>query len=207
MARHLLQSMVTNPRPTRAEMTDVANAVLDGAHCMMLSAETAIGTFPVESVSTMAAIVTNAEAATNFTIIHMFIRDMTAKPFTTEEGVAAAVAKTPRDGAVNLIVVMTENGRMPNLIGKFKSSVPIMVVTSDQKVANCCKIVYSQYPHLVDTLGDRREMKSLVQRTVEYARANQLYSGGSVAIVHGANEPDCEIDPVMQIWTEAQLAT
>ena len=70
----MLESMVSNPRPTRAEMTDVCNAVLDGANCLMLCSETAAGMFPADAFLTARSIVVNAEYATSYTAMHSFIR-------------------------------------------------------------------------------------------------------------------------------------
>lgn len=70
----MLESMVSNPRPTRAEMTDVANAVLDGASCLMLCSETSSGAFPADSFTTAVNIVRNAEHATSYASMHSFIR-------------------------------------------------------------------------------------------------------------------------------------
>ena len=197
--------MITNPRPTRAEMTDVANAVLDGVHCVMLSGETAIGSFPVQSVETMAAIVRNAESATSYDTQHNFIRDVTAKPFSTEEGVAAAAAQSPLDGSAKLVIVITETGNMADLVAKFKSSVPIFVVTTDAKVAACSKITFGQYPCLLEELGSRANIKDLVKNIMERARAAGLYTSGSVTLVHGANEPDSEIEPTFNQISEEEL--
>ncbi len=74
ISRQMLESMVSNPRPTRAEMTDVCNAVLDGANCLMLCSETATGMFPADSLLTARSIVVNAEHATSYTAMHSFIR-------------------------------------------------------------------------------------------------------------------------------------
>jgi pyruvate kinase len=186
-------------------MTDVANAVLDGVHCVMLSGETAIGSFPVESVETIAAIVRNAESATSYDTQHNFIRDVTSKPFSTEEGVAAAVAQSPLDGSAKLVIVITETGRIADLVAKFKSSVPIYVVTTDAKVAACSKITFGQYPCLLKQLGTRADINELVKSIVERARGEGLYTSGSVTLVHGANEPDSEIEPTFNQISEQEL--
>jgi pyruvate kinase len=81
IARHLLESMCTNPRPTRAEMTDTANAVLDSADSLLLVSETSYGAFPVDSVTTACRICRNAEAAMNYSALQTFIRDFLPKPF------------------------------------------------------------------------------------------------------------------------------
>ncbi len=138
VARHMLESMTSNPRPTRAEMTDVANAVIDSADCVMLCSETSSGNFPVECVQTMSRICRNAEGAMNFSVIHSFIRDYSAKPFNSLENAAVAMAAAATEAnRVGLAVVFSNSGLAAGVVSKFRPAVPLVVVSAARTLDSC----------------------------------------------------------------------
>ena len=125
-ATEMLESMTHSPRPTRAEVTDVANAVLAGTDAVMLSAETAVGLYPVESVSTMARICASVESETSTTTVkHTYLTHISA--------VASAVAQAAVDAAANLgiqtIVAFTESGSTARLLSKYRPAARIVAFT------------------------------------------------------------------------------
>jgi pyruvate kinase len=127
-ATQMLESMITNPRPTRAEVSDVANAILDGTDAVMLSGETAVGQFPVETVRVMSRIACETEA-----------NGRTARMFSDHETTAAqAISHAARaladQARVKCIVVFTRSGSSAHLISKDRPAMPILALTSDETV-------------------------------------------------------------------------
>jgi pyruvate kinase len=144
-ATQMLESMTGNPRPTRAEASDVANAVLDGTDVVMLSGETAGGAFPLNAVSTMRRICETAEEVTAYD-----------KLYSTLRGVPQTLAETYCDRAVNkalssgakLVVVRTDTGEAPRLIAKYRPPVPILALCSNESIVKQVAMhrgVYSMY--------------------------------------------------------------
>merc|ERR1712166_764722 len=138
-ATQMLESMTTNPRPTRAEVSDVANAVLDGSDCVMLSGETAKGDFPQESVSMMASICREAEAA--FPSI-TFMNELKANTLAsaTLGGVGSTIAMAAADTALaagcSAIIVLSYSGNSARLIAQFRPRCPIVGVSRNR---HACK--------------------------------------------------------------------
>eukprot|EP00961_Rhodomonas_salina_P080929 1088563-Rhodomonas_salina.1 len=145
----MLESMVTNPLPTRAEMTDVANAVVDGTDCVMLSGETANGAFPDTSVNIMANIVCNAEVGINKLEVFNFIRNWTPKPMSHRETITSSVVQASFDMQAALIVVFTDDLRTSRLVCKWRPLVPVVVVTQVEQVARQCSSHFGLVPMLV----------------------------------------------------------
>jgi pyruvate kinase len=126
-ATQMLESMIQNPRPTRAEMTDVANAVLDGTDSVMLSGETANGDFPVDAVATMAAICQNAETMVDIGKRYNYLHNHTPKPVSNAEAVCSAAVQCAMDSNAKAIIVLTTTGdrspphkHSPSVRHKFK---------------------------------------------------------------------------------------
>jgi pyruvate kinase len=199
VARHLLESMISNQLPTRAEMTDVANAVLDGASCVMMGCETAAGDFPVMAVSTCAAICANAEQATNSYASFSFIRDFSAKPFNTMEAVTSSVCKICTDTGAALVVCISDAGVAATGVAKYRPPVPVVVVTTAATTASDACHSYGLLPLVVPSLAVG--VPALVAAAVEAAtRVGACTAGcGPIVLVHGIGEPCGDEEPMLRV--------
>ena len=133
-ATQMLESMVVNPRPTRAEVTDVANAVTQGTDCVMLSGETAKGAWPVECVKMMAEICRTAESAldyrTEYQRLSAPIDDSSnSKANKVQEAVSGAVVKTAMDVDAAVLIVLTQSGATARAIAKYKPQQRCIAIT------------------------------------------------------------------------------
>merc|ERR1711933_485150 len=134
VATQMLESMIRNPRPTRAEVSDVANAVLDGADCVMLSGETAKGKYSIQSVAIMARISRGAETARNS---YPYFQSMVAslsKPLGTAATVAAAAVQAAFDQHASAMIVLTNSGSTGRLLSKFRPACPIIAVVGNKSI-------------------------------------------------------------------------
>eukprot|EP00486_Rosalina_sp_Unknown_P012119 CAMPEP_0201592622 /NCGR_PEP_ID=MMETSP0190_2-20130828/190471_1 /ASSEMBLY_ACC=CAM_ASM_000263 /TAXON_ID=37353 /ORGANISM="Rosalina sp." /LENGTH=370 /DNA_ID=CAMNT_0048051487 /DNA_START=576 /DNA_END=1688 /DNA_ORIENTATION=+ len=134
VATQMLDSMIRNPRPTRAEVSDVANAVLDGADCVMLSGETAKGKYSIQSVSIMAKICREAETARNSYQYYSSIVDSLKKPFQTPETIASAAVQAAFEQRATAMVVLTNCGTTARLIAKFRPACPVIAVVGNKSI-------------------------------------------------------------------------
>lgn len=131
-ATQMLDSMQRNPRPTRAEASDVANAIFDGTDAIMLSGETAAGKYPVEAVRTMARIAESTEAALPYS--EMFKRQSKAQEVSITESISQSVAKSAYDLKADAIITATESGYTARMVSKYRPKAPIIAVTPNEEV-------------------------------------------------------------------------
>ena len=178
-ATQMLESMIINPSPTRAEASDVANAIFDGTDAVMLSAETASGKYPIESVKMMAKIIEDAEA--NSTLKRTFENIDLSNLNTALSQAAASVAD--KVGAVR-ILSMTQSGHSCLKISRFRPPVPIIGVTNDIKTVRRICLYWGVTPFLVKEFGeDNNRLKDFV---VDLVRESlKLKNGDKIVISRG----------------------
>jgi pyruvate kinase len=143
-ATMMLDSMQRNPRPTRAEASDVANAIFDGTDAVMLSGETAAGKYPLESVEMMARIAERAESALEHREI--FIRQSNAQQKTVTESISQAVANAALDLEAKAILTATESGYTARMVSKYRPKAPIIAVTPIDYVLRRLSLVWGVVP-------------------------------------------------------------
>ncbi|KRO18295.1 pyruvate kinase [Lacticaseibacillus saniviri] len=163
-ATQMLDSMQENPRPTRAEVNDVANAVMDGTDATMLSGESANGDYPVESVAAMARINEYIEAS--LVDQDAFALKEFAKKNITE-AVGQSVAHTARDLGVKTIVAATESGFTARMISKYRPKADILAITFDDKTRRGLTINWGVYPVVAEKPGNTDEMFDLATKTAQ----------------------------------------
>ena len=144
-ATQMLDSMVNNPRPTRAEVSDIANAILDGTDAVMLSNETAVGKHPVEAVATMARVALRTEQE-NFA--HE-AQDMVGSPRSIPNAISQAVARIASQLSASAIMTLTKSGATARNVSKFRPKTPILAVTPHVSVSRQLQLVWGVRPLVV----------------------------------------------------------
>lgn len=145
-ATQMLDSMMRNPRPTRAEVTDVANAILDGSTAIMLSGETAAGKYPVESVRMMYSIAVTTEESLNYPELLKSRSDM--NELSTTNSIGKATCNTAQDLVATAIITATSSGFTSKAISKFRPKAPIIAATTTESVRRKLALEWGVYPVL-----------------------------------------------------------
>ncbi len=181
-ATQMLDSMQKNPRPTRAEVSDVANAIFDGTDAIMLSGESAAGAYPVESVETMATIAARAEDMQDYSrIIKERAKKGQGKDITNAIGISVGYTALNLD--LHTIVTYTESGQTARLISKYRPNAQILAVTPSEKVARGLSLVWgvdAKVSHQVKTTDEMLETAKEIAETSGYAKKDDaiIITGG-----------------------------
>jgi pyruvate kinase len=183
-ATQMLESMINNPRPTRAEASDVANAVLDGTDCVMLSAETSVGSYPLEAVEYMDRIVLAIEAGRVFP--HS---EQHAIPEDKELNVADAIGRASCVIADQInaaaIVTLTSSGGTARVIAKYRPRVPILALSDNPDTLTQLAFTWGVYPVLIPPL---KEMDYQLSALREHVLASEFVHKGE-HVVYSAGSP------------------
>jgi pyruvate kinase len=177
----MLDSMIDNPRPTRAEASDVANAVFDGTDAVMLSGETASGAYPVESVKMMDAIVREAEA--NISDWGHYYKSVISDSFDDALALSVAARELAHDREVTAVAVFTQSGRTALLQSKARPDVPILAFTPNENTYRQMGMYWGVSPHLVPISDTLKEMILHVESTL--LENNELKLGQKVVLLSG----------------------
>jgi pyruvate kinase len=175
-ATQMLESMVTNPRPTRAEVNDVANAVIDQTDAVMLSAETSVGAYPIESVKVMVRIAQEIESSKRVT--QQPQRDQISKAQAVSDAARALAEET----SVKAIVVLTRSGLSAQLISKDRPRTPIFAYTPSMQVYRRLPLWWGVKSHLVSISGNTEELIGAVEKRL---LDDQLVQKGDHVVIIG----------------------
>jgi len=177
-ATQMLESMTHNPRPTRAEVTDVANAIFDGTSAIMLSGETAAGRYPIETVKMMHSIAVTTENALNYEKILTEVAQEHA--LTITNAIAHATCSMAMEMNAQVIVTATSSGETPRALSKYKPLVPIVAVTPSEQTARRLSLNWGVYPIVSPYFNSTDEM---FERCINVAKENGFVQEGELAVL------------------------
>lgn len=183
VATQMLDSMIENSRPTRAEASDVANAVLDGADAVMLSGETSIGAYPVESVRTMSSICLAVESD------HTAVPELRHKPRTKRGVISYAARDIGESLDAKALVAVTSSGDTVRRLSRLHSPLPLIGVTGDPRVRSQLALTWGAETYLIDSFADTEEV---LDQTDDLLTQTGLYEDGDLIIMVAGSVPGIE---------------
>ncbi|MCQ1534473.1 pyruvate kinase [Methanosarcina sp. KYL-1] len=179
-ATHMLASMTDNIRPTRAEATDVANAILDGTDAVMLSEETAVGNYPVETVEMMAKIAKTTENWRSRTKwgLDTIIKGITAREMSVDEVITLQVHEALQKLPVAAVLTPTRSGATPRRLSRFKPEPWILAFTRFPKTCSCLSLSYGVYPVIM-----KKNVENWEKETTEKAKEMGFTKSGDIVVL------------------------
>ena len=177
-ATQMLDSMMRNPRPTRAEVSDVANAVFDGTGCVMLSGETASGKYPIEALTAMVDIVTDAENSIRYW--HRFRKQQITTSSNINDAITHTCCLTAMDLDAKAILVTTSSGQTARMICRFRPACPVAAMTMTDKIRRQLAICWGVIPFLTGSVTSTDRIFSL---STEVALKEHLVNVGDTVVI------------------------
>ncbi len=178
IATQMLDSMQVNPRPTRAEVSDVANAILDGTDAIMLSGESAAGKYPIESVRSMRRIAEAAEASMDYQ--NLFTKIVSRREKSITNSVSHASCSTAMQLKAKAIICPTYSGSTAKLISMYRPNVPIIATTSNPKVQRQLDVNWGVLPLIME---QQTSSDILFYKSVEKTKSLGLVNSGDLVVI------------------------
>jgi pyruvate kinase len=179
-ATQMLDSMIRNPRPTRAEITDVANAIYDNTSAIMLSGETAVGRFPVEALMTMSRIAVETEKNINYRKRFYDLSVSVGRNVTN--AISHATCETAHSLDATAIIAMTKSGHTARMVSKYRPACPIIATTISKKVLSQLSLSWGVYPVLTDI---RQSTDEIFTQAIAAATETGLVKNGDLVVISG----------------------
>ena len=176
-ATQMLESMIANPRPTRAEISDVANAIYDGSSAIMLSGETAVGAHPIEAVKTMAKIAVQAEENINY-FTRFKTADITIKTIT--DAVSHATVAASYDLNAKAIIIVTKSGFTARKVSRFRPTCVIIGATPNKKAYYQLALNWGVLPAIAD---EKPNSDDLFVHAIDCAKKTKKIKKGDIVII------------------------
>lgn len=176
-ATQMLDSMIRNPRPTRAEVTDVANSILDGTDAIMLSGETAVGKYPIETVLTMSSIAERTERELDY---GKSLSSFSVKRKTIANAISHSSCTTAFELQAAAIITPTKSGSTARMISKFRPMAPIIATTYDRNVLRKLSLSFGVYPIYVPFT---KKTDDIIDRAADAAVAAGLIKNGDLVVI------------------------
>jgi pyruvate kinase len=178
-ATQMLESMIENPRPTRAEVTDIANAIFDGTDAVMLSGETAIGKYPVQAARVMDEVASGAEDSIDY------IRLFQQKPITPDyhdipDAISHAACHVTLNIGAKAIICCTRSGQTAKMVAKYRPHAPIVVVSASEEVLRRLALIWGVFPLKIEPAMDTDDM---ISKAKEAALTSGIANTGDTVVI------------------------
>lgn len=183
-ATQMLESMIQNPRPTRAEVSDVANAIHDSSSAVMLSAETAMGKYPVETVTMMSQIIDDAERDYDY---HRYFQAQSEATTDVTESIAMATVKTAAASQAHAIFCVTHSGKTARLLARYRPRTRIFASTHDEKVYHQLALCWGVEPVMI---GECKSMEAAFNYMAALSIENKWAEEGDLVVMTSGNPFD-----------------
>eukprot|EP00331_Platyophrya_macrostoma_P019660 CAMPEP_0176475594 /NCGR_PEP_ID=MMETSP0127-20121128/43691_1 /TAXON_ID=938130 /ORGANISM="Platyophrya macrostoma, Strain WH" /LENGTH=434 /DNA_ID=CAMNT_0017871203 /DNA_START=292 /DNA_END=1596 /DNA_ORIENTATION=- len=195
-ATQMMESMIKNPRPTRAEVSDIANSVLDGTDCVMLSGETANGDYPLQAVEIMAQTCAEAELCFDRYSNFQTLKKLT-KHETPEEAIASSAVQISQELAIRVIICLTESGKTARYLSKYRPDATIFAVSVDEHTIKGLCIARGVRCLRVPSF---QGTDSLIDYAIKCAKdLSGIGTGDSVLVIHGTQDGNPEQSNLLKI--------